>query len=64
MKNFSNKNIENVTGKDCYNFINDYLFNPVERKFNLVKYTKNFEIPEDKQVWTNGPVLLWKIKDY
>lgn len=64
MKHLSNKNIENVKGKDCYDFINDYLFNPVKRKFNLVKYTKNFKIPEDKQIWTNGPVLLRKIKDY
>lgn len=52
---------EKVTGLDCYNFINDYLFNPDERGFKLLKYTKEFSVYEHKQVWTSGPVLMKKI---
>jgi len=53
---------EDISGSDCYDFINDYLFNPDERGFELVKYTDNFTIPTYKQIWTDGPVLLKKIR--
>ncbi len=52
------KDIDSLTGKDCYNFINDSMFNPTVRGFSLVKYTAGFEAPSDRQMWTNGPVLL------
>lgn len=49
---------EDITGEDCYYFINDFLFNPDVNEFELIKYTKGFNIKPDKQIWTNGPVLL------
>lgn len=49
---------EDITGLDCFNFINDYLFNPDERGFELLNYTKGFEANNYKQVWTDGPVLM------
>lgn len=52
------KDIDDLTGSDCFKFINDYLFNPTVKGFNLVKYTSGFEAPDDRQIWTNGPVLL------
>jgi hypothetical protein len=54
---------EDITGLDCFNYINDYLFNPDERGFELVKYTKGFKVKTHKQVWTDGPVLMRKIKN-
>ena len=53
--------IEDITGLDCFNFINDYLFNPDERGFELLNYTRGFEANNYKQVWTDGPVLMKKI---
>ncbi len=52
------KNKNEITGEDCYDFINNYLFNPVYRGFKTVKYTAGFDEPSNKQIWTNGPVLL------
>jgi hypothetical protein len=54
---------EDITGLDCFNYINDYLFNPDERGFELVKYIKGFKVKTYKQVWTDGPVLMRKIKN-
>lgn len=48
----------NITGEDCYKFLNDYLFNPKVRNFELVKYVPGFEVEPRRQIWTNGPVLL------
>jgi hypothetical protein len=59
VKNFYDK--MSVTGEDCYNYINDFIFNPKERGFELVTYEKNFLIDNNKQIWTNGPILLKKV---
>ena len=48
----------NITGETYYNFINDEWLNPIVNGFSIVKYTEGFEIPDHKQIWTNGPVLL------
>jgi hypothetical protein len=64
LENLSRKmkiKFEDITGLDCFNFINDYLFNPDERGFELLNYTKGFEANNYKQVWTDGPVLMKKI---
>lgn len=53
--------IEDITGLDCFNFINNYLFNPDVRGFELLNYTRGFEVNNYKQVWTDGPVLMKKI---
>lgn len=53
---------EEITGEDCYNYINDYLFNPVERGIKLITYNKEFKIEDRKQFWTEGPCLLIKGK--
>ena len=47
-----------ASGIECFNFINDELFNPNKRGFKLKEYEAGFEIEKGKQVWTNGPVLL------
>lgn len=52
------KDKNEISGEDCYNFLNDYLFNPVVRKFEIVKYTPGFEIPLNRQIWISEPVLL------
>jgi hypothetical protein len=57
-----NKNKEEITGEDCFNFINDYIFNPEKRGFELKTYDENFKIENKKQIWTEGPVLLIKGK--
>jgi hypothetical protein len=54
------KSKEEVTGEDCYNFINDYIFNPEERGFELKTYDIDFSVKKGKQIWTEGPVLLVK----
>lgn len=61
MVSMSNLKKEKITGEDCFNFLNDNLFNPKARGFKLLTYGKNFEIPLNKQIWTNGPVLLRKV---
>lgn len=55
---FLKKKPSKINGVDCYNFINDYLFNPDVCGFNKVRYVSGFEIEKNKQIWTNGPVLL------
>lgn len=57
-----NKSKEEITGEDCFNYINDYLFNPVERGIKLMTYDQNFKIENRKQFWTEGPCLLIKGK--
>jgi len=59
---FTKKKKEEITGEDCYNFINDYIFNPEKRGFELKTYDENFKIENKKQIWTEGPVLLIKGK--
>ena len=54
------KSKEEVTGEDCYNFINDYIFNPEKRGFELKTYDVDFNVSKGKQIWTEGPVLLVK----
>lgn len=52
------KDVTEISGEDCFKFLNNYLFNPVERKFTTTKYIPGFEIPKNRQIWTEGPVLL------
>jgi len=59
---FTKKKKEEITGVDCFNFINDYIFNPEKRGFELKTYDENFKIENKKQIWTEGPVLLIKGK--
>ncbi len=54
------KSKEEVNGEDCYNFINDYIFNPEKRGFELKTYDIDFNVSKGKQIWTEGPVLLVK----
>lgn len=54
--------VSNITGEDCYNFINDYFFNPEKNYFKLLNYTKGFKITPNRQIWTSGPVLLIETK--
>jgi hypothetical protein len=54
------KDINEITGKDCFDFINDHLFNPVKRKFKLLNYDSGFKTDNEKQIWTEGPCLLIK----
>lgn len=62
LSEFSFKNRNEITGEDCYNFINNSLFNPKVRGFQLLNYDKNFKIENRKQFWTEGPCLLIKGK--
>jgi hypothetical protein len=57
-----NKRKEDINGVDCFNFINEHIFNPSERGFELKTYDENFKIENKKQIWTEGPVLLIKGK--
>jgi hypothetical protein len=54
------KKKEEITGEDCFNFINEFIFNPDNRGFELKIYDSNFEVEEERQIWTEGPVLLIK----
>jgi hypothetical protein len=54
------KRKEDINGVDCYDFINEFIFNPEERGFELKLYDSNFEVEEERQIWTEGPVLLVK----
>jgi hypothetical protein len=56
------KSYDNMTGEICYKFISEFLFNPKERRFSLVNYEPEFKIEKNKQIWTEGPVLLIKSK--
>lgn len=55
---FSWKKPNEITGEDCFNFINNHIFNPKVRGFKLLNYDQNFKIENRKQFWTEGPVLL------
>jgi hypothetical protein len=57
---FSWKRPNEITGEDCYNFINNSLFNPKSRGFQLLNYDQNFKTETGKQIWTEGPCLLIK----
>jgi hypothetical protein len=57
---FSWKKSNEITGEDCFNFINNSLFNPKVRGFQLLNYDQNFNTEKGKQIWTEGPVLLIK----
>ena len=57
-----NKKKEEITGEDCFNFINDHIFNPEKRGFELKTYDENFKIENRRQFWTEGPCLLIKGK--
>ena len=59
---FSSKRPNEITGEDCYNFINNSLFNPKVRGFQLLNYDKDFKIENKRQFWTEGPCLLIKGK--
>ena len=54
------KKKEEITGEDCFNFINEHIFNPIERGFELKTYDVDFNVEKYKQIWTEGPVLLIK----
>lgn len=58
---FRDRNREDITGEDCFNFINEYLFNPIINDFRKEKYTPNFEVSKNKQIWISEPVLLISI---
>lgn len=49
-----------ITGRDCFRFINDWIFNPEKRGFKLQIFNRGFFAERGKQVWTEGPVLLTK----
>lgn len=53
MVSMGNFNKDKITGKDCFDFINDTLFNPISRGFKLLSYSQGFEIPENKQIWSS-----------
>ena len=55
-----NKKKEEVTGFDCFDYINEFLFNPEERGFQLKSYEPGFKVENRRQIWTEGPVLLVK----
>lgn len=55
-----NKRKEDINGVDCFNFINEHIFNPSERGFELKTYDVDFNVEKYKQIWTEGPVLLIK----
>lgn len=59
---FSWKRPNEITGEECFNFINDRLFNPKVRDIKLMTYNKDFNIENRKQFWTEGPCLLIKGK--
>lgn len=52
------KPINDLTGADIFSVIEDYMFNPDARGFELLNYDTDFKVEEEKQVWCNGPVLL------
>jgi len=52
------KSPDSITGEDCFNFINNYIFNPQVRGFKVLNYDEDFRIENKKQFWTEGPVLL------
>jgi hypothetical protein len=45
-------------GEQCFNFIKDFLFNPVKRGFSLQTYDESFEVYYNRQIWCSGPVVL------
>jgi hypothetical protein len=49
---------KDITGVECYNFINNEIFNPIKRGFKYKKYEPGFEVDGDVQIWISGPVLL------
>jgi hypothetical protein len=59
---FNWKKPNEITGEECFNFINNSLFNPKTRGFQLLNYDQNFKIENRKQFWTEGPCLLIKGK--
>lgn len=52
------KSVSDINGDDCYRFINEKIFNPGVNGFMKLKYNMGFEAPSNKQMWTEGPVLL------
>ena len=59
--NWKDKKFEELKGIDIYNYLNDCLFNPEVRGFSLVNYDNNFKVDIEKQIWTNGPVVMRKV---
>jgi hypothetical protein len=57
-----NKKKEEITGFDFFDYINEFLFNPEERGFQLKTYEPGFKVENRRQIWTEGPVLLVKAK--
>lgn len=55
---YTKKDVSDITGDDCYRFVNESIFNPNVNGFMKLKYDVGFEAPSDKQIWTEGPVLL------
>lgn len=49
-----------ITGSDCFRFINEWIFNPDKRGFKLQVFNEDFFAERGKQIWTEGPVLLTK----
>lgn len=49
---------KDYNGEDCFNFIKDFLFNPEKRGFSIHNYDESFDIPDGRQIWCSGPVVL------
>lgn len=49
---------KDITGVECYNFINNEIFNPIKRGFKYKKYEPGFEVDGDFQIWMSSPILL------
>lgn len=58
--NWKDKEIDELKGIDIFNYINDCLFNPEVRGFELKKYN-NFSANLMRQIWTSGPVIMRKV---
>lgn len=52
------EHIDEITGEDVYNVIENEMFNPDARRFKLDTYDRDFSIKTDRQIWCSGPVLL------
>lgn len=58
--NWKDKEFDELKGIDIYNYINDCLFNPEVRGFELKRYD-NFSVNLRRQIWTSGPVIMRKV---
>ncbi len=76
-RNKIGKHLEDISGLEIYNFLNDYYFNPDKQRLNrntydidfrIINYKENFKIePVQKSgyaIWTEGPVLMINYIDW